>query len=75
MSCATPLARLCAGCNADLPEGARFCPQCAHPVEAPTSGPSTPPDRDRELREAHRLYTEMGATGHAERLAKELAPS
>jgi hypothetical protein len=26
----------------------------------------------RELREAHRLYTEMGATGHAERLAEEL---
>jgi tetratricopeptide (TPR) repeat protein len=29
--------------------------------------------RERELREAHRLYTEMGATGHAERLAKELS--
>ncbi len=28
---------------------------------------------ERELREAHRLYTEMGATGHAERLAKELS--
>ncbi len=28
--------------------------------------------RDRELREAHRLFTEMGATGHAERLAREL---
>ena len=28
--------------------------------------------RQRELREAHRLYTEMGATGHAERLAQEL---
>jgi tetratricopeptide (TPR) repeat protein len=28
--------------------------------------------RHRELREAHRLFTEMGATGHAERLAKEL---
>jgi len=28
---------------------------------------------ERELREAHRLFTEMGATGHAERLAKELA--
>jgi ATP/maltotriose-dependent transcriptional regulator MalT len=27
----------------------------------------------RELREAHRLYTEMGATGHAERLAEELS--
>ena len=31
-------------------------------------------ERDRELREAHRLYTEMGATGHAQRLAKELRP-
>jgi len=29
--------------------------------------------RQRELREAHRLFTEMGATGHAERLAKELS--
>jgi hypothetical protein len=27
---------------------------------------------ERELREAHRLYTEMGATGHAQRLAEEL---
>ena len=27
---------------------------------------------ERELREAHRLFTEMGATGHAERLAREL---
>jgi tetratricopeptide (TPR) repeat protein len=27
---------------------------------------------ERELREAHRLYTEMGATGHARRLAREL---
>ncbi len=31
------------------------------------------PDRERtHLREAHRLHTEMGATGHAERLAREL---
>jgi tetratricopeptide (TPR) repeat protein len=28
--------------------------------------------RERELREAHRLFVEMGATGHAQRLAKEL---
>jgi adenylate cyclase len=27
---------------------------------------------ERELREAHRLFTEMGATGHAERVAREL---
>jgi hypothetical protein len=28
--------------------------------------------QERELREAHRLFTEIGATGHAERLAAEL---
>jgi hypothetical protein len=28
--------------------------------------------RERELREAHRLWSEMGATGHAERVAREL---
>jgi hypothetical protein len=31
-----------------------------------------PSEADRELRESHRLYTEIGATGHAERLAEEL---
>jgi hypothetical protein len=31
------------------------------------------PSREQHLREAHRLYTEMGATAHAERLARELA--
>ena len=31
-----------------------------------------PQEARRQLREAHRLYTEMGATGHAERLAREL---
>jgi tetratricopeptide (TPR) repeat protein len=33
----------------------------------------SPQEARRQLREAHRLYTEMGATGHAERLARELA--
>ncbi len=28
--------------------------------------------RERALRKAHRLYTEMGAIGHADRMAKEL---
>jgi class 3 adenylate cyclase/tetratricopeptide (TPR) repeat protein len=32
-----------------------------------------PTKGDRELREVWRLYTDMGATGHAERLARELA--
>ena len=30
-------------------------------------------ERQQELREAHRLFTAIGATGHAERLAGELA--
>ena len=29
-------------------------------------------ERERELREAHRLFTQIGATGHAERLAGQL---
>ncbi len=28
--------------------------------------------RERALRDAHRSFTEIGATGHAERMAKEL---
>jgi hypothetical protein len=31
-----------------------------------------PQEGRRQLREAQRLYTEMGATGHAKRLAREL---
>jgi hypothetical protein len=31
--------------------------------------------RHRELLEAHRLFTEMGATGRAERVARELGSS
>ena len=30
------------------------------------------PTRQREFREAHRLFTEMGATARAEQVAKEL---
>jgi adenylate cyclase len=33
---------------------------------------SNPQEARQKLREAHRLYTEMGATGHAERLAQQL---
>jgi len=36
---------------------------------------SDAPAAERSLREAHRLFTEMGATGHAARLAKELGSS
>ena len=33
------------------------------------------PEQVQHLREAHRLYTEMGATGHAQRVARELSPA
>ena len=36
---------------------------------------SDPIGRERWLHDARRLFTEMGATGHAERLARELASS
>jgi tetratricopeptide (TPR) repeat protein len=60
----------------DLAEstGARFFEPQIHEVSAEFArelGNETHYERD--LREAHRLYTEMGATGHAERLARELA--
>ncbi|MEM6395847.1 MAG: zinc-ribbon domain-containing protein, partial [Bacteroidota bacterium] len=48
---------LCNNCGADLPEGARFCPQCGHPVDdtpvktqnfASPSSPPPPPPTDTE---------------------------
>jgi len=55
--------------------GARLCQPRVHEARAELA--SLQGDRARreaELREARRLYTEMGATGHAERLARELGP-
>jgi class 3 adenylate cyclase/tetratricopeptide (TPR) repeat protein len=34
MGCGAPLARACGGCDADLPQGARFCPGCGRAVES-----------------------------------------
>ena len=62
----------CAGCGSKLPPSARFCHDCGLPVADATS--ATPERRvyTREVREAHRLFIEVGATGWAERVAKEL---
>ncbi len=40
---------------------------------AGSGGDDAAEERVNHLREAHRLFTEMGATGHAERVARELA--
>jgi class 3 adenylate cyclase/tetratricopeptide (TPR) repeat protein len=53
--------------------GARVYEPELHEVRAELAGLlGDEAGRERELREAHRLYIEMGATGHAERLAREL---
>ena len=73
----------CPSSGHDNREEARFCDGCGQPVSGRASAA---PARDlranapqhldatrtRELREAHRLFTEMGTTGHAEHLAREL---
>ncbi len=44
-----------------------------HEVRAELAGlRGQPEEANRQLREAQRQYAEMGATGHAERLAREL---
>jgi hypothetical protein len=65
----------CQGCEHPNPADARFCAGCGQPLArvcASCARPNAAAARERELREAHRLYTEMDATGHAERLAREL---
>ena len=46
MRCAAPLVTACAHCGAELPTGARFCPQCAQPADAADPAPREPEDRD-----------------------------
>ncbi len=36
----------CESCGAELPAGARFCPQCADPVNAAAPGPRAAEHRD-----------------------------
>ncbi len=40
--CATPLARFCTNCGAQLPDGAKFCSTCAHPVAVIGAAPTQP---------------------------------
>ncbi len=52
------------------------CSNCGHENrEAARFGGTLSDASSRELwlREAYRLFTEMGATGHAERVGRELA--
>jgi len=53
--------------------GARAFEPYLHEIRAESAALQGRSDeRLRELREAHRLFSEMGATGHAERVAREL---
>ena len=51
MHCAAPLEVRCAGCDVELPAGARFCPQCAKPVD------SLPPRLPEKLDRTPVTYT------------------
>jgi len=57
----------CSGCAHAIPASAKFCPECGASQARAGGG------RLASLREARRLVTEMGATGHAERVAPLLA--
>jgi predicted ATPase/class 3 adenylate cyclase len=43
MNCGSALSNTCANCGSDLPDGAAFCPACAHPVGRPAPAPISPP--------------------------------
>ena len=54
--------------------GARSCePEVLEGRARLADAAGDPASAEQLRREAHRLYTEMGATGHAERLGRELA--
>ena len=59
----------CPTCGFENPPGFKFCGSCAAPLRPAGACPSC----GFQLREAERLYAELGATGHAARLARELA--
>ncbi len=40
--CAAPLARFCTNCGTQLPDSAKFCPGCAHPVTATGAAAAQP---------------------------------
>jgi hypothetical protein len=65
--------RAVSGSSADRETGARSLLPLLHQARARLAAlDRDDATRDRELREAHSLYVEFGATRHAERLAKEL---
>ncbi len=48
MHCAAPFDAVCRSCGVELPDGARFCPQCAHPARG--SARDARPDVSRDPR-------------------------
>ncbi len=45
----------CENCGAELPTGARFCPQCAAPVSPDAFGDVEAPEKGARLRVAERV--------------------
>jgi class 3 adenylate cyclase/tetratricopeptide (TPR) repeat protein len=62
MHCAAPLPAACSRCGGALPDGARFCPQCAAavcatPVDSGTGAPDAAPARQDAPERVPRAYT------------------
>ncbi len=70
--CAAPLRSRCAHCGSEMRPTARFCDECGVPLLVAASTLVEEAAYQGERRTAHRLFTEMGAIGQAERLAEEL---
>jgi class 3 adenylate cyclase/tetratricopeptide (TPR) repeat protein len=60
VECATPLVRACASCGTALPAGAKFCPECAHPVED-ASRRAVPPESYTPRHLAERILDSRAA--------------
>ncbi len=70
----------CPACGHSNRPEARFCDGCGRQLSATAPQAQAPSEPDarawrEELREAHRLFTEIGARGYAERIAEELPVS
>jgi predicted amidophosphoribosyltransferase len=63
----------CAGCGQENRDGRKFCAACGAPLALVCPACGTANEPGPGLDEALALYREIGAKGHARRLAAELA--
>ena len=77
--CGNKLVSACVNCGTELAPSVKFCHECGTPAATAAARPEplerSPRDytpQHDHLHEAHRLFSEMGAKGHADRVARQL---